>query len=173
MERRVTLGRVAGVFGVRGWVKLRSYTRPIENLLDYESCWIVTKQGSEFASRLLEAKMQSSIPVCRLLGSDGQVIEDRDVAASLIGSEVQVNRSQMPETEEGEHYWIDLVGLEVRNKESVVLGSVDSLTSNGAQDILVVKQGKTQRLIPFVMGPIIESVDIEKGVIVADWQPDY
>lgn len=117
--------------------------------------------------------MQGTTLVCRLQGADGQLIEDRDVAASLIGSEIQVDRSRLPEPEEGEYYWFDLVGLEVRNKESVLLGAVDSLTSNGAQDILVVKEGKRQRLIPLVVGPIVESVDVDKGRIVVDWQPDF
>lgn len=172
MDRRVTLGRVAGVFGVKGWVKLRSYTRPIDNLLDYPDCWIVHKD-LEYSSSLVEAKLQGSALLSRLRAANGELIEDRDVAASMIGAEIQVLRSSMPEPEDGEYYWCDLVGLEVRNKESVLLGVVDSLTSNGAQDILVVKEAKLERLIPFVHGPIVESVDLGKRLIVVDWQPEY
>lgn len=175
MIRRLTLGRVAGVYGVRGWVKVLSFTRPIENLLDYNPCWIA--KGAGFEARMLEGKLHTGGLVARLTGPDGRLIEDRDVAASLIGAEIQVERSRLPTPEDGQFYWFDLIGLEVRNLEQQVLGKVDSLTSNGAQDVLVVMDGKTEqpteRLIPFVRGPIIHSVSLEDGVIVADWQLDY
>ena len=86
---------------------------------------------------------------------------------------MSVDRSRLPEPDEGEFYWADLVGLAVRNVEGVVLGQVESLTSNGAQDVLVVRDGETERLIPFVQGPIIQSVSLQANEIVADWQPDY
>jgi 16S rRNA processing protein RimM len=169
--RRLTLGRVAGVYGVRGWVKLLSFTRPIENLLDYRDVWIA--HGAGFKSRIAEGKAHTGGLIGRLAGADGKLIEDRDVAASLIGSEIQVERSQMPEPEDGEIYWFDLIGLMVRNVEGVALGKVSEMTSNGAQDVLVVQDGETERLIPFVHGPIIQSVSLADGLIVADWQPDF
>lgn len=171
MVRRLTLGRVAGVYGVRGWVKVLSFTRPIENLLDYRELWIAKGEG--YAGRLVEGKLHGEGIVARIVGPDGKIIEDRDIAAGLIGTELQVERSQMPEPEEGEFYWFDLVGLAVCNLEGVALGRVESVTSNGAQDVLVIQDGDTERLIPFVHGPIIQSVSLSDGVIVADWQPDY
>ena len=175
MDRRLTLGRVAGVYGVRGWVKLQSFTRPIDNLLEYRDVWIVRGDDATdgFEAKLTEGRVHGGSLVARLTGRDGQVIEDRDVAAAMIGHEIRVDRSRLPEPDEGEFYWADLVGLAVRNVEGVVLGKVESLTSNGAQDVLVVQDGKTERLIPFVQGPIIRSVDLDAGEIVADWQPDY
>lgn len=171
MIRRLTLGRVAGVYGVRGWVKLVSFTRPIEALFDYNPCWIAKGEG--FEARILEGRLHTGGLVARLTGPDGRLIEDRDIAASLIGSEIQVDRSRLPEPQDGQFYWFDLIGLEVRNLQQQTLGKVDSLTSNGAQDVLVVMDGDTERLIPFVQGPIIHSVSPKDGVIVADWQLDY
>ena len=171
MIRRLTLGRVAGVYGVRGWVKLVSFTRPIENLLDYSPCWIAKSEG--FEAKLLEGKLFTTGIVARLTGPDGKIIEDRDVASALVGSEIQVDRSRLPKPDPGEFYWFDLVGLEVRSMEGVGLGKVESVTSNGAQDVLVIRDGETERMIPFVHGPIIQSVSLEDGLIVADWQPDY
>lgn len=171
MGHRLTLGRVAGVYGVKGWVKLQSFTRPIDNLLGYRDVWLAKGEG--FAARMVEGKVHGGGIVARLSGPDGQLIEDRDVAAALIGTEIQVERSQMPAPEAGQFYWFDLVGLEVRNMEGVVLGKVDSVTSNGAQDVLVVQDGETERLIPFVHGAIIQSVELDGGGIVADWQPDF
>lgn len=175
MARRLTLGRVAGVYGVKGWVKLHSFTRPIENLLEYRDVRIVRGDDATdgFEAELVEGRIHGGSLVARLTGPDGRVIEDRDVAAAMIGSEIQVDRSRLPEPGEGEFYWADLVGLAVRNEQGVALGTVESLTHNGAQDVLVVQDGETQRLIPFVHGPIIRSVSLEANEIVADWQPDY
>jgi len=165
------LGRVAGVFGVRGWVKLHSYTRPIENLLDYPRLWLVTAQPYE--ARLIEGKAQVSGLVAKISDASGAPIEDRDLAAALIGAEIQVERSALPKAEPGSWYWDDLVGLAVISNAGEPLGRVVSVTENGAQDVLVLEDGGRERLIPFVVGPIIQSVDLEAGRIVADWAPDY
>jgi len=165
------LGRVAGVFGVRGWVKLHSYTRPIENLLDYPRWWLVTAQPYE--ARLIEGKAQVSGLVAKISDASGAPIEDRDLAAALIGAEIQVERSALPKAEPGSWYWDDLVGLAVVSNAGEPLGRVVSVTENGAQDVLVLEDGGQERLIPFVVGPIIQSVDLESGRIVADWAPDY
>lgn len=169
--RRLTLGRVAGVYGVKGWVKLQSFTRPLDQLLDYAPWWIA--KGDGFEARLVEGRAHAGGLVASISGPDGQVITDRDVAARLIGAELQVERERMPPTGPDEYYWFDLVGLAVRNLEGVALGQVESLTSNGAQDVLVVQDGGTERLIPFVQGPIIRSVSLQDEVIVADWQPEF
>jgi len=166
------LGRIAGVYGVRGWVKLRSSTRPIENLLDYPHWWLV-HQGREFEATLIEGRVHGDGLVAQISDAQGRPIDDRDVAAALVGAEIHVAREELPEPEEGQYYWFDLIGLKVRNEEGVDLGEVDSMTSNGAQDVLVLKQGEVERLIPFVKGPIVKSVDLDQGLIVADWQPDY
>lgn len=171
MSRRLTLGRVAGVYGVKGWVKLHSFTRPIDNLLDYAPWWIAKGEG--FESKLIEGKLHAGGLIASIGGPDGQAITDRDLAASLIGAEIQVDRSQLPDPDDGEFYWFDLVGLAVRNLEGAALGTVAEVTSNGAQDVLVIRDGEVERLIPFVQGPIIHSVSLQDAVIVADWQPDY
>lgn len=170
--RRLVLGRIAGVYGVRGWVKLRSSTRPIENLLDYPRWWLV-HQGREIETTLIEGRSHGGGLVAQIGDANGKPIDDRDVAASLIGAEIHVARDELPEPEEGQYYWFDLIGLVVVNEEGVDLGRVDCLTSNGAQDVLVIKQGEVERLIPFVKGPIIKSVSLDEQRIVADWQPDY
>ena len=111
MTRKVTLGRIAGVFGVRGWVKLQSYTRPAENLLDYPRWWLNTAQAYE--ARVIESRAQANGLVARISDAAGNPIEDRDVAAALIGAEIQVERSALPKPPPGSYYWDDLVGLAV------------------------------------------------------------
>jgi 16S rRNA processing protein RimM len=168
---RLTLGRVAGVFGVKGWIKIHSHTRPIENLLDYAPWWIAGRDG--FEAKLVEGRVHGRGLVARITGRDGQPIDDRDVAASLIGADIEVGRERLPEAPAGEYYWFDLEGLAVVNVEGTALGVVDALTSNGAQDVLVVKQDKVERLIPFVHGPIVKAVDMQGRSITVDWQPEY
>ncbi len=170
--QRLVLGRVAGVFGIKGWVRVQSFTRPVENLLDYSRWWMV-HQGKEIEMEMVEGRIHGTGLVAQIARVGEAPVEDRDIAASLIGAEIQVSRDELPEPEEGHYYWADLVGVTVRNEEGVELGQVDHLTSNGAQDVLVLKQGEVERLIPFVKGPIIKSVDLVQSLIVADWQPDY
>jgi 16S rRNA processing protein RimM len=170
--RRVTLGRVAGVYGIRGWVKLQSYTRPAENLLDYPGCRLQTAQGHE--AKLIQGRVHGNGLVAQFSDAQGRPIEDRDVAAALIGAEVQVDRSELPEPPAGSYYWSDLLGLEVVSIDGLPLGRVVELMENGAQDVLVLKDAEgLERMIPFVPGPIIQSVDLKTQRIVADWAPDY
>lgn len=169
--RRVTLGRVAGVFGVKGWIKLHSFTRPPENILKYRSWWLTAREPYE--AKLVAGQAQNRSLVAQITDAAGQVIDDRDVAMSLLGAEIQVERAAMPSLARGEIYWADLLGLRVENLDGMALGTVTDVTSNGAQDVLVIADGKVERLIPFVRGPIVHEVDVDAGRIICDWQPDY
>lgn len=171
--RRVTLGRIAGVHGVKGWVKLHSLTRPIENLLRYRRWWITGAGRTEYQAQVLAGQPQGRGLVAQISGVDGQPIEDRTLAASLIGAEIQVERAELPKLPKGRYYWIDLIGLKVENLDGVALGAVTDVTSNGPQDVLVLKDGEIERLIPFVAQHIVKDVDLEAGRIVCDWQREY
>lgn len=175
-ERRVVLGRISGLFGVRGWVKVYSHTRPAENLLRYER-WFLnrgTPGGHDSCGpfRVEQAKPHGKTLIARLVDPDGRVIDDRDTAARLIGADVAVARADMPELAPGEYYWHDLVGLEVINRQGRSLGRVGAMMETGANDVLVV-QGDRERLIPFVFGVIIERVDPAAGTISVDWGADF
>jgi 16S rRNA processing protein RimM len=169
--RRVTLGRVAGVHGVRGGIKVYSLTRPIENILNYRRWWIT--HGAGFEARVLESEVHARSLVAKITGPDGEPITDRDVAVSLMGAEIQVDRAELPKLKSGEYYWMDLIGLKVENVEGVALGQVEEMTSNGAQDVMILRDGDRQRLIPFVKTYIVKKVDLEAGRIVCEWQPDF
>ncbi|MGH8444019.1 MAG: ribosome maturation factor RimM [Solimonas sp.] len=178
--RRVTLGRVASVYGVKGWIKVYSYTRPVENILKYRSWWL--GHGDGFEAKLLSSQVQGRNLVAQISDAAGVPIDDRDVAAGLIGVEIQVERAVLPKLPDGEYYWADLLGLKVENTEGAALGTVSDVTSNGAQDVLVVTadsgsegggEGGTERLIPFVTPQIVREVDVAGGRIVCEWQPDW
>ena len=159
---RVALGQVTGVFGVQGWIKLTSHTRPAEALLDYPR-WVIRDKPWKVA----DGRLHGQSLVARLDG-----LQDRDEAMKLRGAEIEVERAELPPAKPGEIYWADLIGCEVVSGSDVALGTVRSLYENGAQDVLVV-EGERQRLIPFVMGPIVQSVDLAAKRIVVDWEPDY
>ncbi len=170
---RVTLGRVAGVYGVRGWVRIDSQTRPASTILKYQG-WQLRHEGRSFQTEVIEARAQGKGIVAQITGEDGQVIDDRDQAARLIGATIEVEREALPELPEGQYYWVDLIGLQVVNTSATVLGTVQDVTSNGAQDVLVVvDDAGTQRLIPFVLGHIVERVEIAEGRIICAWEADY
>lgn len=175
-ERLVTLGRVAGVFGIQGWIRVQSYTRPAANIGHYRRWWLAGKDGRQVDLLLAGFREHGNGVVAQLANADGRAIEDRDVAASWIGAEIRVRRADMPPPPEGQVYWVDLIGLQVHNVEGIHLGVVEDVSSNGAQDILVLRyagvEGSQERLIPFVRGPIVKTVDLEQGLVV-DWQPDY
>jgi 16S rRNA processing protein RimM len=162
----VTLGRISGVFGVKGWVKVHSYTEPRDNVVAFRS-WTLKLRSGERRVEVETGHAQGAGVVAKLRGLD-----DRDHARELIGADIVVDRSELPECAPGEYYWTDLEGLEVRTTDGQVLGTVDHLITTAGHDVLVLA-GKPERLIPFVPGRVIREVDLSAGRIVADWAPDY
>lgn len=162
---RVLLGKIVGVFGVEGWVKVHSYTEPRDNLFRYRP-WILVSAGGERTLDKPKGRAQGQGLVAKLPG-----IDDRDAAAALVGAEILVDRAQLPKAKEGEFYWSDLEGIEVRLEDGTVLGKVSHLFATGANDVVVVR-GDRERLLPYT-GDVIRRVDLEAGVLVVDWDPEF
>jgi 16S rRNA processing protein RimM len=161
---RLVVGRVAGVYGVRGWVRVFSETDPMENILAY-SPWYL---GGEDEPRVVaEGKRHGKGLLARLEG-----VEDRDRAASLVGLEIAVDRDRLPPPGEDEFYWTDLEGLSVFSLDGTHLGTVDRLFATPGNDVMVVT-GDRERLIPFLWGEVIRDVDLSTGLIRVDWDPDF
>lgn len=170
---RVTLGRVAGVYGVKGWLRIDSQTRPVEKILAYPDWWL-RKGEQAYQVKRIDSRIQGQGVIVQICDAKGEAIEDRDVAAGLIGSLVEVNRDALPALPAGQYYWVDLIGLQVSNPTGTVLGTVIEMTSNGAQDVLVVNDAAgAKRLIPFVREHIVKEVDLAGGRIVCEWDLDY
>ena len=161
----VVLGRISGLFGVRGWVKVYSYTEPREAVLDYER-WLLSSKDGWQEARVAEGQRHGKTVIVRLDGYD-----DRDQAAGLIGTEIGIPRDELPETGDDKYYWSDLEGLSVVHRDGRELGKVDHLLETGAHDVMVVK-GDQERLIPFVMNEVVINVDVGKGRIDVDWEWD-
>lgn len=165
-ESYVIIGRISGLYGVKGWHKIYSHTRPRKNILKYRP-WFI-RQGSDWIARdLQEGRSQGKGVVAKLAGCD-----DRDQAALLLERDIAVKRTQLPKPEKGSYYWADLEGLTVISREGVELGRVDYLFETGSNDVLVVK-GERERLIPFIADQVVIEVDLEQGRIRVDWDPDF
>ena len=98
--------------------------------------------------------------------------EDREQAATLIGTQIFVGRDQMPATAKDEYYWSDLEGLEVKTINGELLGRVEKLMETGANDVLVIR-GNREHLVPFIQGQYVTRVDLEEGMIEVDWDPEF
>jgi 16S rRNA processing protein RimM len=164
-DRVIQLGEITGAHGVKGWVRVQSFTDPKSNLLGYGT-WLLDR-GGEWQSVAVEAARESGRRLIAKLAN----IEDRDAAAGLAGTAIGVRRSSMPAPAPNEYYWADLEGLAVRNLGGHVLGTVDRLVATGANDVLVLA-GDDQKMIPFESA-IVRSVDFGTGEIIVDWDPGY
>ncbi|MBT8101695.1 MAG: ribosome maturation factor RimM [Gammaproteobacteria bacterium] len=161
----IVLGRISGVFGVKGWVRVFSYTDPREALLDYDS-WLLGQEGEWRSAKVAEGQRHGKAVVARIDGYD-----DRDKAATLIGTEIGVPRDELPETEDGHYYWSDLEGMKVVQSDGAELGQLAYMLETGAHDVMVIK-GEEERLVPFVKDEVVLDVDLAAGVITVDWEWD-
>ena len=169
-DRIVILGKIVGTFGVKGWLKVSSYTEPAANILDYEVLQIRAGQigGGAIgwsAIRIEEGRETDKGVLAKFAG-----IETPEAGRLRTGAELGVWRSEMPAPAAGEYYWSDLEGLEALNVEGEVLGQVDHFRTTPAGTIVVI-QGKQELWVPFVKERIVK-VEIDAGRIVLDWPAD-
>jgi len=167
---KLLLGKIVGVFGVEGWVKLESYADPRTRIFKYRP-WFVTgvQGGVEKEFDEVEGHAQGKGIIARLPG-----ITDRDAAMGLLGAEIRILRSALPKAKRGEYYWTDLEGLAVRNTTGIEFGKVSHLFATGANDVLVVRDGEgRERLIPFVTGQVVREIDLDAGSIVVEWDAEF
>jgi 16S rRNA processing protein RimM len=166
MPERVTMGQVSGVYGVRGWLRVRSDCEPLEQLLAY-SPWQL-KTGTGWCSHVLaEGKVHGPGLVAKLAS-----VDDREQARQLVGADIAVDRDQLPALAEDEYYWNDLIGFGVVTRDGEELGRVTGLMHTGANDVLVVR-GDRERLIPFIREQVVVAVDALARRIEVDWEADF
>lgn len=176
-----TLAKIGAVHGVKGWVRLISYTDPAENILGFSHFYLSPKMipGSQAPAEALkqieidESRAQGKHFIGHIKGCD-----DREQAKLFTGCELQVERSVLPDLGNEEYYWYQLEGLRVINLQDETLGTVHHLLETGVNDVLVVRAtqdsiDKEERLIPYVREQVIKEVDLEKRVILVDWENDY
>ncbi len=165
--RRILMGRIHGAFGVRGELKLESFSDPPGAILRYRPLLLRTARGEERELESLRGRSTAKGLVVSLPG-----IEDRDAAETLRGAELHVPRSALPPPAPGEYYWVDLEGLAVVNTEGADFGLVSHLFSTGANDVLVAR-GDRERMIPFLQPDVIVAIDFDARRITVDWPADF
>ena len=171
-SQEVLVGEILGSHGLKGWVQVFSYTRPAEKILTYSPWQLADATESE------EFVISSS----RVAGKKILVLFEgcvsRSQADGLRARKIFIDKSQMPDLEEGDFYWNELVSMEVKSTEGIFLGNVETLIETGANDVLVVSPAKgswddQQRLIPYVDREVIVKVDQVLNQITVDWDPNY
>ncbi len=155
----ITIGRIVACHGLKGWLKVNSFSQPRAQILDYPE-WVVNGQ----TIGAFEGAVQGKKILVRF-ASDA----DRTDAEKWVGHDISIRREWMQPPEAGHHYWCDLLGLEVVNLEGESFGEVTGLMETGANDVLIVK-GQREELIPFVRDEVIRAVDLDARRIVVDWQ---
>jgi 16S rRNA processing protein RimM len=166
-DRSVVVGKIVGLYGVKGWVRVHSFTEPPEAILAH-AVWALgadAKTSRPWALR--EGKAHGRGVIACFEG-----LADRDVAAALVGSLAHVAREALPALEQGQYYWADLEGLRVLTQEGVELGLITHLFETGANDVMVVV-GERERLIPYVMGSVVKRVDLVQRELRVDWDPEF
>ena len=173
-DEKLIVGKVSGVYGVHGWIKVFSETDPREGIGGYNP-WYLTKDDHGKSSwreyQLAACRPHSGTIIARLAG-----VDDRDAAMRLIGALIGIRPEQLPDSGKDEYYWRDLIGLRVVNSEGVELGMVRRLLETGANDVLVVSSGEPggrEHLLPWTPGKAILEVDLDHGVIRVDWDANF
>ena len=166
--RRILVGRIHGAFGVRGEIKLESFTEPAESIFRYQPWTLRDAQGREREISGVRGRETGKHVVATFPD-----VVDRTTAEALQGLEIHVPRDALPPARPGEFYWADLEGLSVVTVDGVALGTVSHLFSTGANDVLVARDDERERMIPFVQPQYVTSIDIDAGVITVDWDPDF
>jgi len=166
LAERIVLGRVLAPFGLQGWVKVHSESRPITEIGRYR-VWQLKQSNVWVDVRVKSFKTQGKGLIAKLEG-----VNDCNQAEALAGVEIAVASSQLPALAQGDFYWRDLLGLRVFTTDGVDLGIVDHLMETGANDVLVIC-GERERLVPFIMDQFVLAVDLAERRITVDWDPDF
>ncbi len=162
---KLVVGKVNGIYGVQGWVKVFSHTDPIENIFRYQPWYLRCKGGQWQLVKVLDhrAHMGGKALVAKLEG-----IGDREQARTLMGCEIGIDRDQLPAADDG-YYWVDLIGCKVIDQNGVLLGKVVEMIETGSHDVMRIR-GEQQHLIPLVEGHFVTRVDVPNKEIHVDWQ---
>src|SRR5688572_31211797 len=164
--RRVEVGRLGAAHGVRGWLRVQSFTDPPQRLFEWSSWQLQSANGSTREAKLLEARQQGNGWIARLEG-----VEERDAASRLTGQMVLVEREELPPAEGREHYREDLVGFAVMNLDGALFGVVDHFVDTPANAVMVVK-GEREHWVPVTKQHLLV-INQGERLLTVDWPEDF
>jgi 16S rRNA processing protein RimM len=159
------IGTINGLFGIQGWVKIFSHTQPRKNILNYQP-WHIQVDGVWKTLEISKGRVQGKTIVAQIKN-----VNDRELARGYIGTDIYIEKSQLPVLNKGEYYWEDLIGLTVINTTNITLGKVVNLMDTGSNNILVV-EGDKEHLVPYIV-PFLLEVDMKNQQILVDWDEDF
>ena len=171
-NQQVIIGQMSTVYGVKGWVKIHSYTDPKENIFQY-SPWYIRKQSQWQVVDIDDVKINGKYLIAHIKGCN-----DREIARQYSGCVIATLKEQLPVLNAGDYYWSDLLGLSIITKEGLHLGKVQKLLETGANDVLVVRGAKEsiddrERLIPYLPDQVVCRVNLEDKTIIVDWDAEF
>ncbi len=161
----IVIGRIVGVSGCGGHVKVISFTEPRDNFLQFKS-WLVGREAKPYA--VLDVKRKGRGIAARLDG-----VNDRDRAAAMMDSQIAIKREWLGALPRGEYYWFELTGLRVFNQDGAELGAITKLLETGANDVLVVEGQGPRYLIPYVRDTVVTAVDCERRRMRVKWNREW
>jgi 16S rRNA processing protein RimM len=159
------IGRVGRPYGLKGWLKINSFTAPERQIIDYAPCFILRKGKPLLLSA---CKQHGNFLIGKIEGYDTP--ED---AKQLVNASIFISQQQLPALPQNEYYWKDLLQMDVFNLQKCYLGKIDSLFETGANDVVVILKDEKKILIPFVIDHFIQHIDLIKKTMVVDWQEDW
>jgi len=158
----VVIGKLGKAHGIKGLISVISYMEPRENILKY-SDWLISERGEW---RTLHRSEDRVTPKGIFVHVDGY--DTREEVGTLTNAEISIPKGLLPALAEGEYYWDDLIGLNVKTMQNLMIGQVASLISTGSNDVLIVS-GEKRHLIPYLQNDVIKKVDLIAGEIIIDW----
>jgi len=164
--RRIEVGRLGAAHGVRGWLRVQSFTDPPQRLFEWKLWRLQSEHGAAREVKLLEARPQGNGWIARLEG-----IEERDAASRLTGQMILVEREALPPAEGREHYRDDLVGFEAKNLEGALLGVVGHFIDTPGNAVMVIR-GAREYLVPVTAQHLLK-VNKESRSLIVDWPEDF
>ncbi len=167
----IVIGKIGAPYGVKGWVKITTYTDEIEGVFNY-SPWLLGADEKEYT--VDHWRTHNKGVVAKLVG-----VETRDDAESIKNLDISIKAQQLPQLAEDEFYWRELVGMKVVTEKGYDLGVVKELFETGANDVMLVRAnpndgfGQKERMLPFLFEQVVKQVDKQGRTITVDWDPGF
>lgn len=169
----IVVGKIGASYGIKGWLRITSYTEVLEGIFEF-SPWLLNINGENKTFHVEHWKRHNKGVVAKLQG-----VDDRDQAELIKNVEISIHEEQLPELDENDFYWRDLIGMQVVTEKGYDLGTVEQMFETGANDVMLVKAnlkdafGAKQRMIPYLLDQVVKQVNKEAKSITVDWDPGF
>ena len=163
----VTLGRFGSVFGVKGWIKVHSFTEPLGNILQFHTHWLIQNNKQAWQPINIEAyKIQGQSIIAKMKG-----IDERETARQFTNKEIAIHREHLPKLETEQFYLHDLIGMKVYNQNNLLLGHITDFQEAGSHHIFIIK-GEKEHWLPYT-DDVIKKINLDEQYIEVDWDPEF